>query len=430
MFEPPRRVAIVGGVRIPFARANTAYVELGNQDMLAAAMKALVDRYNLAGALIGEVAAGAVIKHSRDWNLAREATLDSGLDPHTPAYDVQRACGTSLTTVAQLAHRIALGEIDSAIAGGVDSASDVPLAYGRKLQRIVLEAARGRSLGARLAPWLRLRPGHLKPAFSGAAEPRTGLSMGQHCELMVKEWGITRRDQDELAYESHTKAAAAWKEGFFEDLVVPCNGLAIDNNVRADTSPEKLAGLRPAFERDTGTLTAGNSSPLTDGAACVLLASESWARERGLPVLAFFSHYASGAVDYTGIAGSPEGLLLGPTYAVARMLERARLRLQDFDLYEIHEAFAAQVLCTLKAWESTEYCRTRLGWEQPLGSIDRARMNLRGGSVALGHPFGATGARIVAALAKQLAQRGSGRGLISVCTAGGMGVAAILERAA
>ncbi len=428
MTDFPRRVAIVGGTRIPFARANTAYVDVGNQEMLAAAMKALVDKYNLAGALIGEVAAGAVIKHSRDWNLAREATLDSGLDPHTPAYDVQRACGTSLTTVAQLAHRIALGEIDSAIAGGADSASDVPLAYGRKLQRIVLDAARARSLGARLAPWLRLRPKHLKPSFSGAAEPRTGLSMGQHCELMVKEWGITRREQDELAYASHSKAAAAWKAGFYKDLVVPFHGLEFDNNVRADTSLEKLATLRPAFDRETGSLTAGNSSPLTDGAACVLLASESWAKERGLPVLAYFSHYASGAVDFTGIAGAREGLLLGPTYAVSRMLERAKLALQDFDVYEIHEAFAAQVLCTLKAWESAEYCRTKLGRGEALGSIDRARMNLKGGTVALGHPFGATGARIVAGLAKQLAERGSGRGLISVCTAGGMGVSAILER--
>jgi acetyl-CoA C-acetyltransferase len=428
MLESPRRVAVVGGVRIPFARANTAYVELGNQDMLGAAMRALVDKFDLRGALIGEVAAGAVIKHSRDWNLAREATLDAGLDPHTPAYDVQRACGTSLTTVAQLAHRIALGEIDSAIAGGADSASDVPLAYGKKLQRIVLESARGRSFGARLAPWLRLRPGHLKPAFSGAAEPRTGLSMGQHCELMVKEWDVTRREQDELAAASHANAAAAWKAGFFDGLVVPCNGLAADNNVRADTGVEKLASLRPAFDRERGTLTAGNSTPLTDGAACVLLASEEWAKARGLPVLAYFSHYASGAVDFAGVAGAREGLLLGPTYAVSNMLERARLRLQDFDLYEIHEAFAAQVLCTLRAWESSEYCRTRLGRGEALGPIDRAKMNRKGGSVALGHPFGATGARIVAGLAKQLAERGSGRGLISVCTAGGMGVSAILER--
>jgi acetyl-CoA C-acetyltransferase len=391
-------------------------------------MRALVDRYNLAGALVGEVAAGAVIKHSRDWNLAREATLESGLDPHTPAYDVQRACGTSLTTVAQLAHRIALGEIDSAIAGGADSASDVPLAYGRKLQRIVLDAARGRSLGERLAPWLRLRPGHLKPSFSGAAEPRTGLSMGEHCELMVREWGVTRREQDALAAASHAKAAAAWKEGFFKDLVAPFNGLAADNNVRADSSVEKLATLKPAFDRAAGTLTAGNSTPLTDGAACVLLASEDWAKARGLPVLAYFKHYASGAVDFAGVAGAREGLLLGPTYAVSTMLERARLSLQDFDLYEIHEAFAAQVLCTLKAWESLEYCRTRLGRKEALGAIDPAKMNLKGGSVALGHPFGATGARIVASLAKQLAERGSGRGLISVCTAGGMGVSAILER--
>jgi acetyl-CoA C-acetyltransferase len=423
-----RRVAIIGGVRIPFARANTAYAELGNFDLLSAAMKALVDKFNLKGEPIGEVAAGAVIKHSRDWNLSREATLESGLDPHTPAYDLQRACGTSLTTVAQLAHRIAAGEIDSGIAGGADSASDVPLAYGRKLQRIVLQSAQARSFGERLKPWLELRPGHLKPSFSGAAEPRTGLSMGEHCELMAKEWGISRAEQDELAYASHVNAAAAWKDGFYTDLVASYGGLIVDNNVRPDTSVAKLGQLRPAFDRREGTLTAGNSTPLTDGAACVLLASEDWARSRGLPILAWFTHYASAAVDFAGLKGEREGLLMGPTYAVSRMLERARLALQDFTLYEIHEAFAAQVLCTLKAWESAAYCRSKLGRDAPLGAIDRAKMNPKGGSVALGHPFAATGARIVASLAKQLHERGAGRGLISICTAGGMGVSAILER--
>ncbi len=428
MPDTPRRVAIVGGARIPFARANTAYVDSGNFEMLAAAMKALVEKFNLKGELIGEVAAGAVIKHSRDWNLAREATLESGLDAHTPAYDLQRACGTSLTTVAQLAHRIALGEIDSGVAGGADSASDVPLVYGKKLQRMVLDSARARSFGARMKPWLGLRPKHLKPSYSGAAEPRTGLTMGEHCELMAKEWGITRAAQDELAYTSHAKAAAAWKDGFYKDLVVPYGGLIVDNNLRPDTSVAKLGQLKPAFDRREGTLTAGNSTPLTDGAACVLLASEEWARSRGLPILAYFSHYASAAVDFAGLQGEREGLLMGPTYAVSRMLERAKLALQDFTHYEIHEAFAAQVLCNLKAWESADYCRKRLGRNAPLGAIDRAKMNLKGGSVALGHPFAATGARIVAGLAKQLHEHGAGRGLISICTAGGMGVSAILER--
>ncbi len=428
MPDTPRRVAIIGGMRIPFARANTAYAELGNFEMLSTALKALVDRFNLKGELIGEVAAGAVIKHSRDWNLAREATLESGLDPHTPAYDLQRACGTSLTTVAQLAHRIALGEIESGIAGGADSASDIPLSYGRKLQRIVLQSAQARSFGARLKPWLGLRAKHLKPSYSGAGEPRTGLTMGQHCELMAKEWGISREEQDELAYASHAKAAAAWKDGFYKDLVVPCGGLIVDNNLRPDTSVAKLGQLRPAFDRREGTLTAGNSTPLTDGAACVLLASEDWARARGLPILAWFSHYASAAVDFAGLAGEREGLLMGPTYAVSKMLERARLSLQDFTHYEIHEAFAAQVLCNLKAWQSADYCKTRLGRSAPLGAIDRTKMNLKGGSVALGHPFAATGARIVAGLAKQLHEHGAGRGLISICTAGGMGVSAVLER--
>src|SRR6266513_1292104 len=382
----PRRVAILGGARIPFARANTAYADQGNLEMMSAAMKALVEKYALKGEKLGEVSAGAVIKHSRDWNLARESTQSAGLHPQTPAYDVQRACGTSLTTVATLASRIALGEIDSAIAGGSDSASDVPISYGRNLQRIVLKSARGRSLGERITPWLRLRPKDLKPSTPDVAEMRTGLSMGEHCELMAKEWGIGRAEQDELALASHRKAAEAWRGGFYSELVFPFRSLKSDNNIRPDASIEKLASLRPAFDRSgSGTLTAGNSTPLTDGAACVLLGSEEWARSRGIPV-------------------------------------------QDFDIYEIHEAFAAQVLCTLKAWESEEYCRTRLKRAQPLGPINRGKMNPKGGSVAVGHPFGATGARIVAGLAKQLADRGSGRGLISICTAGGMGVSAILER--
>ena len=299
----------------------------------------------------------------------------------------------------------------------------MPLAYGRKLQKIVLESARGRSLGARFAPWLRLRPRHLAPAFSGAAEPRTGLSMGQHCEQMVQEWGITRREQDELAYASHSKAAAAWREGFFRDLAVPFGGLAADNNVRADTSLEKLAKLKPSFAAD-GTLTAGNSTPMTDGAAAVLLASEDWARARGLPVQAYLTFGKVAAVDFL----QDEGLLMAPAYAVPRMLEDAGITLQDFDFYEIHEAFAAQVLCTLAAWESAGFCRDRLGRERPLGSIDRAKLNVNGSSLAVGHPFAATGARIVATLAKLIDQRGGGRGLVSICTAGGMGVTAIVER--
>ncbi len=429
MNHPVRRAVIVGGVRTPFARSNTAYATLGNQDMLTAAMKALVDKFDLRGALLGEVAAGAVIKHARDWNLAREAALGSGLDPRTPAYDVQRACGTSLTTVVQLARRIALGEIDCAIAGGTDTASDVPVMYGRGLQQIVLESARGRTLGERLRPWLRLRPRHLKPSVPGVAEARTGLSMGEHCELMAKEWRIGRAEQDELAHASHMKAAAAWSSGFYDELVTQFGGLARDNNVRPDASREKLAALKPVFDRGPGgTLTAGNSTPLTDGAACVLLASEDWARSRGLPIQACITQSAVAAVDFAGLAGPREGLLMAPAYAVPAMLDRAGLALQDFDIYEIHEAFAAQVLCTLKAWESAEYCRVKLARKAPLGPIDRGKLNPVGGSVALGHPFAATGARIVATLAKQLAQRGSGRGLISICTAGGMGVTAILDR--
>ncbi len=422
-----RPVAVVGSARIPFARSNGAYVDAGNQDMLTAALSALVDKFGLRGETLGEVAAGAVLKHSRDWNLTREAAQGAGLHPHTPAYDVQRACGTSLTATIQIAQRIARGEIEAGIAGGVDTVSDAPIVYGAKLRRIVLDSARGKTLASRLAPWLRVRPRDLKPSAPAVSEPRTGLSMGEHCELMAKEWGIARADQDALAYQSHVKAAAAWREGFYDDLVVPFAGLATDNNVRADTSPEKLAALKPVYDRSAaGTLTAGNSTPLTDGAACVLLASDDWASAHGLSVQAHLTHSAVAAVDYAGLAGPRDGLLMAPTYAVPAMLERARVTLQDFDIYEIHEAFAAQVLCTLAAWQSEDYCRTRLK-RAPLGSIDRAKLNPRGGSVALGHPFAATGARIVGTLAKELAMRGSGRGLISICTAGGMGVTAMLE---
>ena len=424
----PRRVAIVGGARIPFARANTVYAESSNQDMLTAALKNLVDRYSLKGEKIGEVAAGAVIKHSRDWNLARESMLGAGIHPTTPAYDLQRACGTSLSATAQLALRIAAGEIDSAIAGGSDSASDIPLGYGTKLQRAVLKLNSARKFSEKIATIGSIRLKDLKPVHPGIAEPRTGMSMGEHCEEMAKEWKIGRREQDELALASHQGAARAWQDGFFSDLVFPFENLARDNNVRAEASLEKLATLKTAFDRSAaGTLTAGNSSPLTDGAACVLLASEEWAKARGFSPQAFMTFSETAAVDFVGMAGPKEGMLMAPAYAVPRMLDRARLKLQDFDVYEIHEAFAAQVLCTLKAWESEDFCRTKLN-RSALGTIDRKKMNPVGSSVAIGHPFAATGARIVATLAKQLAQRGSGRGLISICAAGGMGVTAILER--
>jgi acetyl-CoA C-acetyltransferase len=423
------RVAILGGARIPFARANGAYADASNQDMLTAALRALVERFALKGERLGEVAAGAVIKHSRDWNLARESTLGAGLHPETPAYDLQRACGTSLSALAQLANRIDRGEIDCAIAGGADSASDIPLSYSKNLQRTVLSFSRGKGWTEKLRTFGDLRPWDLAPSHPGIAEPRTGLSMGQHCEEMAKEWQIARQEQDELALASHKNAAAAWLAGFFTDWVAEFHGLKRDNNVRGDTSLEKLASLRAAFDSSpAGTLTAGNSSPLTDGAACVLLASEQWARARGIEPLAYLTFAETAAVDFVGMAGPKEGMLMAPAYAVPRMLDRARLKLQDFDLYEIHEAFAAQVLCTLKAWESEDYCRNRLGRDAALGSIDRVKMNPKGSSVALGHPFAATGARIVMTAAKQLAARGSGRALISICAAGGMGVTAIVER--
>lgn len=423
-----RRVAIVGGSRIPFARSHGAYAREGNAEMLTAALQGVVSRFGLDGVRLGEVAAGAVIKHSRDFNLARECVLGTTLDPHTPAFDLQRACGTSLEAAIGIANKIALGQIDVGIAGGVDSVSDPPVVYGREYQQILLRAFRARSLGARLAPFLSLRPRHFKPVIPDASEPRTGLSMGESCELMAKRWGITRAAQDELAFESHRHAAAAWTDGFFDDLVVPFAGLQRDDNVRPDTSIEKLAGLRASFDRSAaGTLTAGNSTPLTDGASAVLLASENWARTRGLPILGWLSFGKAWAVDFERGA---EGLLMAPAYAVPAMLADAKLSLQDFDYYEIHEAFAAQVLCTLAAWESAQFCRERLGLDAALGSIERTRLNVRGSSLAIGHPFAATGARLLATLAKLLAQDGAARrGLISVCTAGGMGVTAIVERA-
>jgi acetyl-CoA C-acetyltransferase len=420
-----RRVAIVGGVRIPFARSYTAYAKVGNQDMLTAAFRGVVERFRLQGERLGDVAAGAVIKHPKDYNLARECVLSSGLDPQTPAVDLQRACGTSLEAAILIGNKIALGQIDAGLAAGTDSISDAPIVYPRSYQQLLLASARGRTLGQRLSPWLKLRPKHFKPVLPAVVEPRTGLSMGQSTELMAQQWQISRQDQDQLAYESHMKAAAAWREGFYDDLVIEYLGLKVDNNMRPDTSLEKLAKLRPSFDPN-GTITAGNSTPLTDGASAVLLASEGWAARHNLPVLAYLRYGKAWAVDF---ATGKDGLLMAPAYSVPAMLKDAGLRLQDFDYYEIHEAFAAQVLCTLKAWESPQWCRDHLGLSAPLGAIDRSKMNVKGGSIALGHPFAATGTRIVSTLAKILASDPTAkRGLISACTAGGMGVTAIMER--
>ena len=422
----PRRVAIVGGARIPFARGNGAYAQVGNQEMLTAALRGVVDRFGLHGQCVDDVAAGAVMKHSSQWNLTRESVLGCGLAAETPGLDLQRACGTSLEAAILLGNKIALGQIDCAIAGGVDTVSDPPVVFPRSFQQLLLRSYRGRTTGARLKPWLGLRPKNFRPVLPGVTEPRTGLSMGEHTELMVKTWGISRAEQDQLALESHQKAAAAYAAGFYKDLVIEYLGLTQDNNIRPDTSLEKLATLRPAFDfSGAGTLTAGNSTPMTDGASALLLASEAWARERNLPVLAYLSYGKVAAVDYIE---KKEGLLMAPAYAVPRMLSDAKLKLQDFDFYEIHEAFAGQVLCTLKAWADPAFCRDKLRLPGVLGTIDRSKLNTKGGSVAIGHPFAATGTRIVATLAKILDEAKAKRGLISICTAGGMGVTAILER--
>lgn len=422
----PRRVAILGANRIPFARSNGVYAKASNQAMLTAALEGLIERCHLHGLRLGEVAAGAVVKHARDMSLTRESVLGSRLSAQTPAYDLQLACGTGLEVALLSANKIALGQIDCAIAGGVDTASDAPIAVSPGLRRILLQANSARTWPERLKPFLKLRPRHFLPELPRIEEARTGLSMGEHCERMAQTWQIGRAEQDELALLSHQRLLASFDEGWHEDLLTSYLGLARDNNLRADLTLEQLAKLKPAFDRSgQGTLTAGNSTPLTDGASLVLLGTEEWAREHDLPVLAYVVDGETAAVDF--VTGH-EGLLMAPVYAVPRLLARNGLTLQDFDYYEIHEAFAAQVLCTLKAWEDEEYCRTRLGLAQPLGAIDRSKLNVKGSSLATGHPFAATGGRILANMAKLLATAGKGRGLISICAAGGQGVTMIVER--
>ncbi len=426
MQSSTRRVAVVGGNRIPFARSNTVYAHASNQDMLTAAIDGLVARFDLQGERLGEVVAGAVLKHSRDFNLTREAVLGSRLAPETPAYDIQQACDTGIQATIQVANKIALGVIDVGIAGGTDTTSDAPIAVNERLRKILLEANRAKTLQGRLAALAKVRPGHLAPSIPQNSEPRTGLSMGESAALTALEWNIGREEQDELAVASHHHLAAAYDRGFLDDLVTPFQGLERDQNLRPDSSVEKLATLKPVFGRgDAATMTAANSTPLTDGASAVLLCSEEYAEAQGWEPLAFLTFYETAAVDY--VHGG-EGLLMAPAYAMPRMLARAGLTLQDFDFYEIHEAFASQVLATLKVWEDPVFCKERLGLDAPLGPVDRDRLNVAGSSLAAGHPFAATGGRIVATLAKLLAEKGSGRGVISICAAGGQGVTAILER--
>ncbi len=420
-----RPVAILGGNRIPFVKSFREYSRTTNQELLTAAIHGLVKKFDLTGKRLGEVALGAVIKSSLDWNLSREVVLGSELDAATPAFNLQRACATSLDNVNLIALKIAAGQIDSGIAGGSDTNSDLPVMARRQTAWKLVDLNNAKSFLERLAKLLKFGLGDLKPVFPGIIEPRTGLSMGQHTERMVQKWNIRRDEQDQLAFESHTKAAQAYTDGFFMDLITEFKGVKRDTIVRPDTTREKLGTLRPAFDKtQKGTLTAGNSTIFTDGASAVLLGSEDFARENNLQVQAYFVDSESAAVDHVHGAG----LLMAPTIAVARLLARNQLKLQDFDFYEIHEAFAGQVLCTLKAWESDDYCKNELGLSKALGPIDRSKMNIKGGSVAIGHPFAATGARIIASLAKMLYGKGKGRGLVSICTAGGMGVAAILEK--
>ncbi len=423
MTQTLRKVAIVGSARIPFCRSNTLYADLSNLDMMTTTLNGLVDKYNLKGAHIDEVIGGAVVSHSKDWNLAREAVLGTKLAPSTPGITLQQACGTSLQAAMILAAKIAAGQIESGIACGSDTTSDPPIVFSKKMAQRLLAAQNAKSFGQRFGAFKGFKLKELAPQPPSTGEPRTGMAMGQHTELMAQEWKISRAEQDQLAMESHQKAAAAYASGYMDDLVVPCAGVFRDNNMRTDMTMDKLGTLKLAFDKsERGTLTGANSTPLTDGAAAVLLASEEWAAKRGLPVLAYLTYSATSANDFV----HGDGLLMAPTIAVSKMLDKAGLKLQDFDFYEIHEAFAAQVLATLKAWEDPAYCKNFLGKDAPLGAIDRSKLNVKGSSLAFGHPFAATGARIIGNLAKLLAENG-GRGLISVCTAGGMGVTAILE---
>jgi acetyl-CoA C-acetyltransferase len=425
MSNQVRRIAVIGGSRIPFCRSNSIYSEKTNMDMLSAAIQGVVDRFGLDGKQLDEVVAGAVTTHSKDWNLAREALLSTRLSPLIPGITLQQACGTSLQAALMIGARIATGQIECGIAAGTDTTSDPPISFSRKFSQRLVKAGAARAVKQRLKAFKGFRPSELKPILPANGEPRTGMSMGQHCERMAREWKIPREEQDRLSMESHQKSARAYDEGLFDDLVIPWGGVSRDNNIRADSSMEKLGSLRTVFSKSSdATLTAGNSTPLTDGAAAALLASEEWAEANDLPVQAFITASRTSAVDFV----NDEGLLMAPTVAVSEMLQRVGLTLQDFDYYEIHEAFAAQVLCTLAAWESEDYCRGRLGLDAALGSIDRSKLNIHGSSLAVGHPFAATGARIVGNLAQILERAGSGRGLISICTAGGMGVAAIMER--
>jgi acetyl-CoA C-acetyltransferase len=426
MAETVRRAAVIGGNRIPFARSNGSYADASNQDMLTATIDGLAARFGLGGENVGEVVAGAVLKHSRDFNLTRECVLGSALASDTPAFDIQQACDTGLQAAIVVASKIALGRIESGIAGGVDTTSDPPIAVNEDLRDVLVELSRTKSTPGKVKLLGRLRPGQIVPEIPRNAEPRTGMSMGEHAAVTAKQWEIAREAQDELAATSHRRLAAAWDEGFFDDLATPYLGLQRDNNMRPDSTAEKLAKLKPVFgDGDGATMTAGNSTPLSDGASVVLLGSDEWAEERGLPVLAHIVDWETAAVDYVH---GDDGLLMAPVYAVPRMLKRNNLTLDDFDIVEIHEAFASQVLATLKAWEDPEFCRERLGLDGPLGSVDRDKLNPKGSSLAAGHPFAATGGRILASVSKMLHERGSGRALISICAAGGQGVVAIVER--
>ncbi len=417
-------VIVCGGQRTPFVKSMTAYSGVSTQDMMTATLQALVIKMKLEGKLLGDVAVGGVMIPPGNWNLGREIVLGTGLDPRTPGYNVQRACGTSLETINQIALKISSGQMQWGIGGGVDTNSDISVLFPRSFAQKIIALNQSKSTMDKIKSALGFSFKDFKPQFPAVMEPRTSKSMGQHCEMMVQEWKISREDQDQLSFESHQKGAAAVEAGFHNQMIFEFQGVKKDLILRKETTIEKLAKLKPVFDTSgAGTLTAGNSTALTDGASAVLLASRKKAESEKLPMLAKFVDCEVAALDFV----HGEGLLIAPALAVSRLLERNNLKLQDFDYYEIHEAFAGQVLCTLKAWDDESYCKRVLGRNEKMGVIDRSKMNIKGGSLAIGHPFGATGGRIVANLAHILKEKGKGRGLISICTAGGMGIAAIME---
>ena len=425
MSQPGRRVAIVDGCRTPFAKAGTAFREISAVELGKVSVRELISRADLDVNEIDHVVYGTVIQSVQEPNIAREVTLGSGIPATVPSFTVGRACASSNQAITSAAEQIALGMADVVIAGGAESLTDVPILFSDEMRDALVAASKARSLGDRLKAFASVRPRHLAPITPAIAEPTTGLTMGQSAEKMAQENGISREEQDRWALRSHQLAWAATEDGRLTREIAPVyvDGVPVtrDNGIRGDTSLEKLAQLKPAFDRQYGTVTAGNASPLTDGASAVLLMSEEKARELGYEPLGYIRGYA-----YAALAPADQ-LLQGPVFAVPVALERAGVTMGDIDLMDMHEAFAAQVLSNMQWMQSKKIAEERLGLSAPIGLPDEDRINVMGGSIAIGHPFGATGGRITVTLLNELRRRGQSLGLITVCAAGAMGFAMVVE---